>query len=126
MANTQIGLNDVPEALQKISAVVAIESPGTGQYNFVLDAPFDGEIDSIAYALGGGTSATFEVECDGVDVTFTGSVTSFVASSSTVTSISATGTNTFEAGDVLRINVTGTSGSPTNLNIQVNIKRTAE
>jgi len=135
--STDISLTDLDDALRKITLAVTIETPTTGVYPLLIQAPFDFEIESLAYVLSNGSTTggsevgvTFQVEInDGTatDVTFTGSVTSHNADDTTVESISATGTNTGDSGDIIQLNVTSivsTGGTPENLSVQLTLERT--
>ena len=129
MPITQLGLKDVPEAFQKVTVVVAVESPAVGAYTALLSVPFDFEVDSITYALGNGAPASidvdFAVEINGVDVSFTGPVTSFTVDSSTGVAISAVSANTGSGGAKIEVDVTAITGAPAGLIVQITLKRTA-
>ena len=81
-----------------------------GQFWFTFNPPYDGTINSLTYLTGGpGASFNVDVEIDGTPVT---GLTSLTVSSSTPTTASPTGANTFVSGQPIKGIISGTTGSP--------------
>lgn len=83
-----------------------------GTLYFTGYAPYAGTISALTYNVGDASgSFSVAVKINGVNVTSLSSVT---VNSATTASTSATGANTFVAGDVITAVISSTSGSPAN------------
>jgi hypothetical protein len=86
-------------------------------FRFMWKAPYAGTVDSLDYVTGN-DSFTLAVKINGTNVTGLSAVT---VSSSTPANATATALNTFLVGDEVSGVITGTSGSPTNAFLNLNL-----
>lgn len=89
-----------------------------GTITVVTKAPFALTITSLDYTAGGaGGSFTVAVQIAGVSVT---GLSAVAVSSASVLNAAATGANAVAAGQAITVVISGTSGSPTGSNLQIN------
>jgi hypothetical protein len=99
---------------------IAWDAPAVVQNDtvyFVYDAPYAGAINSMTYFSTTG-SFTVAVQIDGTPVTGLGAV---AVSGATAQTATATGANTFAAGDRISAVVSGATGSPTDALLSLNV-----
>jgi hypothetical protein len=89
-----------------------------GQVYFVYNPPYDGTINSLTYLTGNDSFVIQEVDIAGSPVTGLSSLTVNSASPTTAT---ATGANTFTAGQPILCIITSTTGAPTDVMLSLSV-----
>lgn len=115
-ARVSLGLSTANVSLQWTGGAVV----ANGTYYFTLSAPYAGTISSYDYLTGVGTFV-IDIFIAGVSVNGTGTNT---VSSATSTNVLGTSLNTFTAGQVISLVVTGATTSPTNAIVSLRLTKT--
>ena len=121
MATEQLGRRGLDDGLR-------IEHPpfhipaAVGVYPLYLNAPTDGSITRIYFQCDAATNVAFKVTLDTTDITWVTGASVTNTATTTAGTNTATATNTFSAGDAIKVEITSVSGSPTLLTGQLVIE----